>query len=389
MKILSLTIIALTAITIIMGNDFNAYAACAAAGPNGTQICETGIPTSGYTNPGPPPDPLFLTDSKGNIDNFLTNHQILIRADVWPGQDTKAMDVGINMTSDTGFAFYDKKHLIFEPSTNNMQQVIWQFIPTKTGNYTVEKFSNGVHTSSTFFSVFDSKSSSNSPVLVSPLRQFKWGILKETIQCQTDSVLVFKTKDGSPACVKPDTVTKLVTRDWAKVYVSNQFDASSISNFQPIYDDTTNSTKQCEIPLGGKEGYIPVMYMPVNSVGKICVEYSSNYAAKVNLMFYDAIPSQNSSKSITVIAQPSVIPEGKSDVVFTIKTGNQTGFFGAELFCVGMPFAVGYDDQSSITAADFPWMKHSIIHCPAAIYTTKVLGVHGIGTKYVLNSLID
>lgn len=354
-----------------------------------TLIMNIGISASGYANPGPPPDPLFLTDNKGNMDNFLTNHQILIRADVWPEYDAKAIDIGINMTSDTGFAFYATKHLIFDPGTNNMQQVIWEFIPTKAWNYTIEKFSNGVHTSSTFFSVSDSKSGSKPHVLVSPLKQFKWGILKENIQCQADSVLVFKTKDGSPACVKPNTSTKLVTREWGKVYVSNQFDPSSISSFQPIYDDTTNSTKQCEIPFDGKEGHIPVMYMPVNSVGKICVEYSSNYAAKVNLMFYDAIPSQNSSKSIIVITQPSVIPEGKSDVMFTIKTGNQTGFFGAELFCIGMPFAVGYDNQSNITADDFPWTKQGIIHCPAAIYTTKVLGVHGIGIKYVPSSLID
>ena len=187
-------------------------------GKNLTIHYETGIPVSGYANPGPPPDPVYLTDSKGNIDNFLTNHQILIRADAWPESPSiRTMDIGINMTSDTGFAFDDKKHLVFGSDTNHMQQIIWKFIPTKAGNYTVEKFSNGMHTSSTFFSVFDSKPSPNSPVLVSPLWQFKWGILQENIQCQINLVLMFKTEYNSPACVKPDTGQKLIEHGWGKI----------------------------------------------------------------------------------------------------------------------------------------------------------------------------
>ena len=190
-------------------------------GKNLTIHYETGVPVSGYANPGPPPDPVFLTDSKGNIDNFLTNHQILIRADAWPESPSiRTMDIGINVTSDTGFAFDDKKHLVFGSDVNHMQQIIWKFIPTKAGNYTVEKFSNGIHTSSTFFSVFDSKSSPKSPVLVSPLRQFKWGILQENIQCQTNLILMFKTEDGSPACVKPQTAQKLVERGWGMLISS-------------------------------------------------------------------------------------------------------------------------------------------------------------------------
>ncbi|MDE1873477.1 MAG: hypothetical protein KGH99_08385, partial [Thaumarchaeota archaeon] len=73
-------------------------------GKNLTLHYETGVPVTGYANPGPPPDPIFLTDSKGNIDNFFTNHQILLRADAWPeSPDTRTIDVEINMTSDTGF----------------------------------------------------------------------------------------------------------------------------------------------------------------------------------------------------------------------------------------------------------------------------------------------
>ena len=190
-------------------------------GNNLTIHYETGIQVSGYANPGPPPDPIFLTDSRGNNENFLTNHQILIRADAYlEYPDTKTMDIEINMTSDTGYAFDSKRHLTFEPNDTHMQQIVWQFTPTKAGNYTIEKFSDGIHTSSTFFSVSDSNSSSNSPILVSPLRQYKWGILPSNIQCQNSLMLVFKVEDGSPACIEPQNVTKLQNWGWARPIIS-------------------------------------------------------------------------------------------------------------------------------------------------------------------------
>jgi hypothetical protein len=187
-------------------------------GKNLTIHYETGVQVSGYANPGPPPDPIFLTDSKGNIDNFLTNHQILMRADVWPrSPDARTADIEINMTSDTGFVFDDKKHIIFENDSNHEQQIVWQFILTKAGNYSVDKFSNGIHTSTTLFSVSDSKANQDFIMLVSPLKQFKWGILPEHIQCEYNRELLYKIKDNSPACVKFSTAKILIERGWGVI----------------------------------------------------------------------------------------------------------------------------------------------------------------------------
>ena len=49
-----------------------------------------------------------------------------------------------------------------------------------------------------------------------PLKQFEAGIKLEDIRCAEVRVMVVKI-DGSPACVKPASVTKLVAWGWAKI----------------------------------------------------------------------------------------------------------------------------------------------------------------------------
>lgn len=49
-----------------------------------------------------------------------------------------------------------------------------------------------------------------------PLKQFSSGITEQNIQCNTDFVLIIKSSDNSPACVRLDTYHVLVQRGWAK-----------------------------------------------------------------------------------------------------------------------------------------------------------------------------
>ena len=51
--------------------------------------------------------------------------------------------------------------------------------------------------------------------ILSPKHQLKNGILPEEIICKGGLELVFKSTDGSPACVKPKTAEKLIERGWA------------------------------------------------------------------------------------------------------------------------------------------------------------------------------
>lgn len=50
---------------------------------------------------------------------------------------------------------------------------------------------------------------------LSPLKQYKSGVSINEIQCKENFVLIQKY-DGTPACVNPESLTKLIERGWAK-----------------------------------------------------------------------------------------------------------------------------------------------------------------------------
>jgi len=76
--------------------------------------------------------------------------------------------------------------------------------------------------------VYDTKN------ILPPLKQFKSGIPAQAIKCKQDLQLIIKVKDGSPACVKPSSVSKLLVRGWG-------YDISATS--QPIPEKPTSNTK--------------------------------------------------------------------------------------------------------------------------------------------------
>lgn len=50
---------------------------------------------------------------------------------------------------------------------------------------------------------------------LSPLKQFKSRIAIDQIQCKEGFAVAIKKSNGNPACVKPETKTKLIERGWA------------------------------------------------------------------------------------------------------------------------------------------------------------------------------
>ena len=48
-----------------------------------------------------------------------------------------------------------------------------------------------------------------------PLQQIKHGILAHDVKCNVGLTLIFKSTDGTPACVKTSTASILLTRGWA------------------------------------------------------------------------------------------------------------------------------------------------------------------------------
>jgi len=79
------------------------------------------------------------------------------------------------------------------------------------------------------FEVIKEETSTNSPVItsstpessppsiietLSPKKQLAKGISASDIVCKAGLELIFKSTDGSPACVKAETITKLISRGW-------------------------------------------------------------------------------------------------------------------------------------------------------------------------------
>lgn len=90
------------------------------------------------------------------------------------------------------------------------------------------------------FSINNAYSQENNSSQQSPLKQFKSGIPAKNVQCNIGFELIFKTEDGSPACVKPDHVTKLVFLGWASMTPSSV----TGTNFKIVgsYDGLYNKT---------------------------------------------------------------------------------------------------------------------------------------------------
>ena len=57
-------------------------------------------------------------------------------------------------------------------------------------------------------------SKNKNDLILPPLKQFKNGISVELIECNPGLSLIIKNSDGFPACVKPETKTKLIERNW-------------------------------------------------------------------------------------------------------------------------------------------------------------------------------
>jgi hypothetical protein len=148
------------------------------------------------------------------------------------------------------------------------------------------------------------------------------------------------------------------------------------------------SFEPCDTPYPQSNTGIAVLYIPTNSIGKICVRYSNPNDTPESIFGIRIFDPNNSYKNATGITTWNdignnyTIPKGNSTVVYWIKTGNQTGFYGLDLFCGGTPFAVGYDNNSKIISSDFPFLGVTN-SCPVMLYGSQIDSLTRIGVKYI------
>jgi hypothetical protein len=229
-------------------------------------------------------------------------------------------------------------------------------------------------------------------VLPRPLEQSRLGISTLDVECREGLVHVIKSEDKSSACVKQDDVEKLEKRGWSQ---SGIIPSKRIPHIVPPLNPISLSSP-CQTPYVGKPslsspvytngtiittGYVPVLYMPQNATGVLCVNYDSNQPNPAYMRIFEA-NNMTHDASFTHYASPDTIPQGNSTVAYTISTNNHAGFYGISFSCVGFPFAVGYDNQSKITTDDFPWYNQ-VFHCGMITYNYKISGLGGIGIYYI------
>ncbi|MGI0102645.1 MAG: hypothetical protein ACREA7_08645 [Nitrosotalea sp.] len=90
-----------------------------------------------------------------------------------------------------------------------------------------------------------------SNTLLSPLEQFKSGVVPIEVKCPENFVLTIKSEDDSPACVKPDTVQKLIERGWAKEPDSNP---NSNSEKNQVENEDINKSQSVKLSATGFNG---------------------------------------------------------------------------------------------------------------------------------------
>ncbi len=121
---------------------------------------------------------------------------------------------GENITGSSLFSNLDYRAI--SPGTANATITFSYVSYNKTSNLS---FDNSTNISKSFLFTI-SNPSGGSTQISSPLVQFKSGIAANNVKCQQGLQLVIKAENGNPACVKPDTVTKLVEWGWAKIPTS-------------------------------------------------------------------------------------------------------------------------------------------------------------------------
>jgi len=81
----------------------------------------------------------------------------------------------------------------------------------------------------------------------SPKNQIASGVSLNEIECKADYVLVLKTSDWSPACVKPSSVEKLIQRGWA---VNHDIQNAKLMELEDVSDETLQLFSDLTKPSG-------------------------------------------------------------------------------------------------------------------------------------------
>lgn len=162
----------------------------------------------------------------GSVTKPILNHELSFQTPLY--NDTpmnKAYaEIIITKEGDQVPTLDEKKE--FDVTPCSAPDVLWNFMLTQSGNYTVKyvqfsrTYENKIffgNSTLTYGFTIAANGSTNKIVdttFLSPLKQFQSGVSMINIKCGHDLVLMVKSEDGSPACVKGDTANILTERGW-------------------------------------------------------------------------------------------------------------------------------------------------------------------------------
>ncbi|MDH2907021.1 MAG: hypothetical protein PXX83_02880 [Candidatus Nitrosotalea sp.] len=178
-----------------------------------TSICDANsLPHYGPHNP----SHIYIKDTNGSIPYIpLTYHTAVLHDDdVW-NTSTQPRIVQVTLTiqnQDTGQQVFNQTQSLQMQACSGPESVEWRFIPIQIANYIATVSDNRDKENMIFNSMLDA---TKSQTVSSPLEQLRFGIDSHNVVCKQDLQLVIKSEDGSPACVKSDTVQKLMEKGWA------------------------------------------------------------------------------------------------------------------------------------------------------------------------------
>ncbi|MEO9277056.1 MAG: hypothetical protein ABI340_04675 [Nitrososphaera sp.] len=239
--------------------------------------------------------------------------------------------------------------------------------------------------------------------ILSPLKQFQSGISLQHIQCYDGLELILKSSDGSPACVKSDTVQILIERGWGmmpNLVPANNMSENNCGRFytapgrqhastMPVLLMGSNSTVCARLTFTIDRNYSETTFHQINITSDGLI---GNYNVSRHANIISVAPGKDYTHSFQIVIVPytvdlSKFPIGSNfTITYVIKPlPNATGFYDYSIPRLGCgeasyPLVVGHA-ADSVNYSDFSYINQSIHSCYAG-FPDKLIAVEIAGMGY-------
>lgn len=234
----------------------------------------------------------------------------------------------------------------------------------------------------------------------SPLKQFQSGISSQHIQCNDGLELIFKSSNGSPACVKHDTAMKLVKRGWeiiSNLALTNNVSENNCGQFSrapgslrpdtmPVLLIDLNSTSCARLTF-------TIVHNPGTTLSSLNITSGlliGNYNVTKHVNLLSVVPGKDYTHSFQTTVVPKIIDlsnfptDSNFTVTYMIKPlPNATGFYDysiPRLLCSSYPLAVGYT-ADQVNYSDFSYINQQIHSCALGPYHLTAVEISGMHFK--------